>query len=287
MRKTTSTSRNATTKLVAILIVVGSLGAATFLAAQPRTSSPPAADRHQAGVKGGHARPLAIRVRPRPRSVDPEGVAKFRIRIRRNMPVKHGGRKATVKLRVRRGLPPGATATFKRKRTRKRFSTLTVDTGSAASGVHRLRIRARSHGKRAKGRARLIIAPIPSAEFEVSGDPTAPLAPGVSVALDLTLVNPQTREIAISSLGARVSAVTAPAASPGLPCTVDDFAVTPFSGTYGFQVAADDTTSLSELDFPSGQWPQLKMIDRVVNQDGCKGASLTIAYDGTSTVGAP
>ena len=81
--------------------------------------------------------------------------------------------------------------------------------------------------------------------------------------------------------------MTAPEASASLPCTVDDFAVIPFSGAYGFKLAAGGTTSLSQLGIPPSEWPQLKMVDRPVNQNGCKGASLALAYDGTSTVGAP
>ncbi|MDX6587473.1 MAG: hypothetical protein QOI31_1946 [Solirubrobacterales bacterium] len=287
MRRIKLTTRKASTNVAAILIAVVSLGGAAFLAAQPRSSSPPAADQNSSAAKAGHARALAIRVKPRSRSVSQGGVAQFRIRIRRTSPVTQSGRRPTVKLRILRGLPPGATATFMRKRTRNRISTLTVDTGSAAIGIHRMRIRARSNGKHATALARLTIAPVQSADFQISADSTTPLAPGVSVPVDLTLTNPQTREIAITSLDARVSNVTAPGASPGLPCTVDDFAVIPFSGAYGFEVAAAGTTSLSKLDFPSSEWPQLKMLDRPVNQDGCKDASLTLAYGGTSTVGAP
>jgi len=270
-----------------ILIAVVSLCCATYLAAQPRSSPSSANERHHAFGEAAHAQPLAIRIRPRALIVDHGGIAKFRIRILHNSPAAGARLRRSVRLRIVRGLPPGATATFKPNRTRRRASTLVVATGSAADGTHRMRIRARSHGRSATARARVTISNAQSANFDIGAEPTRPMAPGISVPLDLTLTNPQSSEIAISDLGVRVSAVTAPGSSATRPCTGEDFAVVPFSGAYGFRVAAGDTTTLSELGFPVEQHPQLKMIDRPVNQDGCKGASLALAYDGTSTMGTP
>jgi hypothetical protein len=41
---------------------------------------------------------------------------------------------------------------------------------------------------------------------------------------------------------------------------------------------ADDFTDLVRLAIPSWRWPHLKMRNRPVNQDGCKGARLTLGY---------
>jgi hypothetical protein len=52
-----------------------------------------------------------------------------------------------------------------------------------------------------------------------------------------------------------------------------------------FQITlpAQTAKNLSSLDLPAEQWPQVGLLERPVNQDGCKGASLTLGYaaDGT------
>jgi hypothetical protein len=47
-------------------------------------------------------------------------------------------------------------------------------------------------------------------------------------------------------------------------------------------VPASSTLTLSELGFTEGQMPQVGMLNRSVNQDGCKGSTLTFAYSGSA-----
>ena len=44
------------------------------------------------------------------------------------------------------------------------------------------------------------------------------------------------------------------------------------------------TSSLSDLSLPSGQWPQVGLLNTSVNQDGCKGATLTLDFTGSGVV---
>jgi len=54
----------------------------------------------------------------------------------------------------------------------------------------------------------------------------------------------------------------------------------PFSGAYGFTLPARTTTRLSALGIPARQWPHIAMLDRPVNQDGCKRATLSLSFTG-------
>jgi hypothetical protein len=117
-------------------------------------------------------------------------------------------------------------------------------------------------------------------DFTISGDLGTPLTPGLTVPLDLELTNSGPVGITISDLTAGVDAIVSPRATVAYPCVPDDFAVTQFSGSYGFTLHPASTISLSELGFPAEQWPQVTMPDRPVNQNGCKGATLRFAFTG-------
>lgn len=79
----------------------------------------------------------------------------------------------------------------------------------------------------------------------------------------------------------KVAAVSAPAATALRPCTVSDFAVTQFSGTYPFEIPEGSST-LQSLGFAEDTWPTVRLVNRRVNQDGCEGATITLAYSGAS-----
>jgi hypothetical protein len=117
--------------------------------------------------------------------------------------------------------------------------------------------------------------------FGISGIPSGPLAPGLSAVLDLVLVNPNAFPITVRSLTVRVRTISAPRADPGHSCNSQDFTVAQFSGG-GLRVHATSTTSLARLGVARARWPRVSMPDRAVNQDGCKGASLTLDYRGVS-----
>jgi hypothetical protein len=117
-----------------------------------------------------------------------------------------------------------------------------------------------------------------SASFTISGNATAPLSPGVQAALDLVLTNPHDVAVSVDTLRVTVQAVSAPNADEGYPCAARDFALDQASSGLVVRLPPHSTSSLSSLGVPAASQPQVGMVNRAVDQGGCKGASLTLAY---------
>ena len=83
----------------------------------------------------------------------------------------------------------------------------------------------------------------------------------------------------------QIVAVQAAAGVAGGSCSAADFAVTQFSGSFDFVLPASATRTLAELGIPTSAWPSVTMLDRPINQDGCKNASLKLGFGGTSIGG--
>jgi hypothetical protein len=255
-------------------------GIGVLLAATSVLSSrgdPPAA--HEASLVGGsNSRGFSIRARPSSRTVERGAAATYRVRIR------HLGstKPARTALRIRRALPSFTSADFRRLKHRSVFR-LTVHTSLwTPTGSYRLRIRARNGRLHARAALGLTVTPQPGDGFEISGRLSRPLAPGVSIPVNLGLANPTGSLFTVSSLSTRVSNVTAPGQDAAHPCTAEDFSVQQFSGPYGFQLPESSNNTLASLGIPESQWPRVAMVDRPVNQDGCKGASLTLDFAGSA-----
>jgi hypothetical protein len=172
--------------------------------------------------------------------------------------------------------------------------TLTIATGGARTGAHRIRLKARSGRRRAIAALDLVISSpkharppqhANDANFTIAGSLPSTLEPGFAVPLNLELTNPGATAIAISGVQVSVSSISAPRASASYSCTSDDFSVAQFSGAYGFTIPASSSRSLSELGFQETQLPRVAMPNRPVNQNGCKGASLQFDFTGTATGG--
>jgi hypothetical protein len=240
---------------------------------------------------------LALRAAPRSAQIAPGSSAAYRITIRRRHLV------AIISLRITGGLPMGAHAQLAPGRTRGSHTTLTVSTGKRTRpGNYRLRVAAltgrlrRTIGLSLKVRAGGSTTPTPTTTstpvapaaqrlpFTVSANLTG-LLPAQPKPLNLALTNPNSTALSVGSLTVSVQSVSAPHATATLPCTAGDFSVTQFSGAYPLAVPASATLRLSDLGIPSSQWPQVLIIDRPSNQDGCKGATVTLAYSGTATGG--
>jgi hypothetical protein len=223
---------------------------------------------------------LWIRVEPGRRSVAPGSAARYHVRI-------HHRGDGPVWLRVTRGLPRGATASIHPRRTRGSHTTLIIrTTEDTPTRTYRPRLRARGGVRHANVVTRLIVGPPQTHNFQIAGTLSQALGPGITAPLDLRLTNPDPEDILITDLGVRISQITAPQADETHPCSADDFSVTQFSGEYPFALAAGETRSLSETGFAAGEWPQITMLDRPLNQDGCQGALLAFEYTGTSRGGA-
>lgn len=112
--------------------------------------------------------------------------------------------------------------------------------------------------------------------FGISGDASVPLRPGLSSPIDVVIDNEGGRAMEVFDLAVEIEAVDAPYATASLPCTVDDFAVTQM--TDEIPVASDSTITLSELGWDESRWPQLRMVDTSMNQDGCVDATIELNY---------
>jgi hypothetical protein len=124
----------------------------------------------------------------------------------------------------------------------------------------------------------------PSLLFGIAGDATEQIKPGVMVPLDLKLTNPHDAALSVTDLRVEVRAVSAPNADDAHPCTVDDFAVDQVPQGFTVTVVAHTTSPLSGLGVPLSARPKVGMVNRPVNQDGCKGASLSLAYTAAGTL---
>jgi hypothetical protein len=150
-------------------------------------------------------------------------------------------------------------------------------------GKYRLRVTGSNGHVSATLRLGLRVDPPRVAGFSASGDATRQLKPGVLVPLDVTLENPNRKAIAITNLTVALKAVSAPRASNLHPCSLLDFAVWQFAGGYPVSVPAASRRTLSSLGVMPALWPQVAILDRPVNQDGCQGATIALSYSGRAT----
>lgn len=277
---------------LATVATVGGAGAVVHALAAPAGTSSSRAAALRA------SRPLlTIRAQPTRRTIAPGATATYRLRISRGSRLmrpaghSHGrGRLATlVSLRTLKPLPRGVTATLRRRATRSGSTLLTLRTKrSIRPGSYRVRLSASgrlgaaARHRTAHARTSVILVvkrATLSGTFTIGGSLAEPLAPGRVLALDLVLTNAHLHALQIGHLAIRVASVRAPQADAAHPCTTADFAVAPFSGAYGFTLRAGTTTRLSSLGIPSPHWPRVAMLNRSHNQDGCKGARLTLSFD--------
>lgn len=216
-------------------------------------------------------------------------------------------RRAKVRLTVARPLPRGVTFSFRPRITATRRATLTIRAGSTVpAGLQTVRIvatRVRPKGApvlRASARLRAVFPaaavtptgePAPAAtatpttttpptlvpRLLVGGDLKVSLGPGLLRGVDVKLGNPFEEALDVTSIELEIDGINAPNATPDLPCDRRDFVVAPMTGD-PIRIPAQKVTSLSEIGVPGNLWPSIAMLDRPVNQDGCKGAAITFHY---------
>ncbi|TAL41022.1 MAG: hypothetical protein EPN91_11730 [Salinibacterium sp.] len=118
----------------------------------------------------------------------------------------------------------------------------------------------------------------PADSFTIKGNALKAIAPGYSVPLNLTITNTYQYPMEVTGLTVTVKEVIAPNSSASFPCTVDDFEITQVPEKTALTVAASKARSLDQLKLAASLWPQIGIRETAHNQDGCKGASLTLAY---------
>lgn len=183
------------------------------------------------------------------------------------------------------GLPAGSSASVSPNPVGGDTETVRITVGrdlSTGSRVVTITARAKDRDGQWRTASTAVVLGVEwhSKGFGIAGDATG-LAPGVVVPLDLRLTNPDRSAIAVS--GVRVTirdVVRAPGVS--MPCSVSDYTIGQYAGSYPLTVPGHSTRSLSALGVPVASRPKLTMLDRPVNQDGCKGARLILAYTGSA-----
>ena len=109
----------------------------------------------------------------------------------------------------------------------------------------------------------------------------AQLSPGSSLPLDLRVKNATNRDVVITHVDVDVTSVSAPRSTAELPCGVNDFAVSGASGE--MNLPAKTSRALSAAGWDQSAWPQLEMLNSTLNQDGCKGAQISLSYSAAAT----
>jgi hypothetical protein len=104
------------------------------------------------------------------------------------------------------------------------------------------------------------------------GGPTAGLLrPGAMV--------PHDHSVILDEVTVTVTGIDAPRADDQHPCTLEDFVVRQLSGSHSLVLDGDTVSTLSDLDVADRDWPAVGMRARPVDQDGCKDAVISLAYD--------
>jgi hypothetical protein len=195
----------------------------------------------------------------------------------------------SVTFAVLGGLPADATATFTPSSTTGSSSSLQITTaGTTADGNYTLYLvgsgpNPSGSTQYAYASVQLVISTTGN-PFTISGNLTGgQLAPGITLPLDLTLANPNKKPLSVTNLTVTVQSIarTTYAIANNQPCTPADYAITQYSGSYPLTVPGNGSASLSSLGVASSTQPKVAMLNTTTNQDGCKGAILTLAYSGS------
>lgn len=102
------------------------------------------------------------------------------------------------------------------------------------------------------------------------------LRPGVLTPVRLHLRNTTGSPVAVNRIRVEVTKVEAPRATDRLPCTTDDFAVRQLDRKVEIRLGGGETATVGgELDDGG---PALGIAHRGVNQDGCWGAVVRLAF---------
>ncbi len=235
------------------------------------------------GGTGGSASGFRLRIAPTQRRLRPGQATSFRVTL-------PAGR---VRLSIG-GLPRATHARWQRGRSGLILSLTT--TGRTPPGRYHVVVGVRRGSRRAYAAIQLVVirpaaghgtgsGSATTGPFTVSGNVRDPLEPGLERPLDLRLTNPFAVPLRVSSLSVMIQRVQAPGASAALPCDGSDFAVVPYSGSLPLSVPGRSSRDLAGLGVPSTEWPQVLLRDLPVDQDGCRGATVTLGYRGGGTLG--
>jgi hypothetical protein len=225
---------------------------------------------------------LSMSAAPASATMAPGSAAAYAVQlVRTNM-------SGNVTFRVRGALPSGMTATFSPSSSGGTSPTLQVTTTAAIpDDTYTLHLVA--SGDDANNETRYAYASVQlvikttGRSFTISGNLDGLLAPGRTLPLQLSLTNPNKKSLSVTNLSVTLQGVTrtSSAIGHGQLCTIGDYAVSQYSGGYPLVMPGSSTMTLSALGVTSNQWPQIQFLNTTLNQDGCKGATLSLSYSGS------
>jgi hypothetical protein len=123
-----------------------------------------------------------------------------------------------------------------------------------------------------------------SAAFQIQGDAMGEVSPGITVPLDLQFTNPHVEAMTVTHLKVTVRKLTAPEADHDHPCSLEDYELTQIASSVEITLPPSATTGFRDLHIPQKQWPRVGMIYGESDQDGCRGATLRLAYTAFGTL---
>lgn len=264
MRRTTTAVKVLLVGLAVMLVSAGTIFAAS-----------------QGGSQGTTKKGVTIQVNPSSRTVDRGNTVAYSVSL-----TSTNGFSGTVTPTVS-GLPASTTAAFAPASValasgKTTAVTLTVATsGTTPEGKTDLTIGTAAGASQAAAVVIQLHVLSSKKTFSISGNLGTPLTPGAAVPLNLSMANPNNKGLALNNLSVSITGITRTpvAIAAGLPCTAGDYVVTNYTGSYPLAVPAG-TSSLQSLGLPPALWPKIAMLDTALNQDGCKGATLQLAYSG-------
>ncbi len=264
MRRTTTAAKVLLVGIVVMLVSAGTIFAAS-----------------QGGSQGNKTKGVTIQVNPSSRTVDRGDPVTYAVSL-----TSTNGFSGSVTPTVS-GLPASTTAAFAPASVtlasgKTATVTLTVATSATTpDGKADLTIGTAAGASQADAVVVQLYIQSSKKTFSISGNLGTQLTPGATVPLNLSFANPNNKSLALTSLSVSITGVTRTqsAVTAALPCTKDDYVVTNYSGTYPLTVPVG-SSSLQSLGIQPALWPKIAMLDTALNQDGCKGATLLLAYSG-------
>ncbi len=115
-------------------------------------------------------------------------------------------------------------------------------------------------------------------KVKITGAAQGELRPGASAPISLTFQNPNKRKVKMKRVRVRITAIIAPNADAAHPCTTADYVVRQMPRRTILRVPRKRTTGLAAMGVPMEVWPWLSMLNRPLNQDGCKGAEVRLKF---------
>ena len=115
-------------------------------------------------------------------------------------------------------------------------------------------------------------------KVKVTGAAQGQLHPGTSAPIALTFQNPNKHKVKMKRVRVKISGVIAPNADAAHPCTAADYAIRQMPRKTVLKVRGKRTTTLATMRLPMESWPWLTMLNRPLNQDGCKGAEIRLKF---------